>query len=79
MKKSFIKIIFSTIVLSLGFSSCKKNSGACKDCATYKYNGQNGDTFCVGDNDVETQAKFDAYVSYLRSQGYTVTQSKSCQ
>jgi hypothetical protein len=76
MKKNFLQIVMGALVLTLGLSSCKKDKN-CKSCATYTYDGKKG-TFCVGDADVETQAKFDDYVSYLKSEGYSVSTSEKC-
>jgi pyruvate formate-lyase activating enzyme-like uncharacterized protein len=76
MKKNFLQIVMGALVLTLGLSSCKKDKN-CKTCATYSYDGES-DTICVGEKGVETQAKFDEYVAYLKSEGYSVTTSEKC-
>lgn len=61
-KKMSLSILFATVAMALGLSSCKKE---CKSCVVY-----DGATYCVGetvDGDVITQA----YVDYLVTLGGT--------
>lgn len=78
MKKSLSKILFGTLAVSLGLSSCKKDKDEGKDCcATVTYEGDTY-TFCVGDDGM-TQAEFDAYVAfYKKMPGYSV-KTKKCK
>ena len=80
MKKSFFQIIMGALVLSLGISSCKKDDKKdenCIACATFT-DDYGTYTYCVGDEYAETQEEFDAYVAYLRAEGYTVKLSEKC-
>jgi hypothetical protein len=80
MKKNFFQIVLGALVLTLGFSSCKKDDkkNNCVDCATFT-DDYGTYTYCVGDGSVETQAKFDAYVAQLKADGYTVKTSEKCE
>ena len=76
MKKSFFQIAMGALVLTLGLSSCKKDKN-CTPCASYTYDGKK-QTFCVGEEGVETKAAFDAYVANLKAEGYSVNTSEKC-
>lgn len=73
----FFKTVTGAQTLSLGFMSCKKDKN-CVQCATYTDEEGVTYTFCVGEKDVETDAKFKAEVLYLRSEGYTVKYTEKC-
>jgi hypothetical protein len=80
MKKNFFQIVMGAFVLTLGLSSCKKDKN-CSDCVTISDPGGDisyTETYCLGDDKMETQAKFDAYVAKFKSNGYSVKTSKKC-
>ncbi len=64
-----------TLMITLGFTSCKKDKD-CADCFTATYGGDSY-TLCVGDDGL-TQAEFNDYVAYYKSEGYKVTTFKRC-
>jgi hypothetical protein len=76
MKKSFFQIVMGALVLTLGLSSCKKDKN-CTSCVTVSGSGNTG-TYCLGDEDMATQAEFDAYVAYFKSEGYSVKPFEKC-
>lgn len=77
MKKNFFQILMGTLMITLGFTSCKKDKDKdCVDCATLTYDGYSY-TVCVGDDGL-TQKEFNDYVAYYKSEGYKVRTFKRC-
>lgn len=58
MKSNLFSITLSSIVLLLGFSSCKKD---CEDCFSYN-DGNRTYTYC--ESDFDSRAEFETYRSY---------------
>ena len=71
-KKNIFLVAFAALTMSIGFSSCKKD----KNCATATYDGES-ECFCV--EDIGTRSEFDAYVKYLKSEGYKINYTNSCK
>jgi hypothetical protein len=92
MKKSFFQIVMGALVLSLGFTSCKKDEvkskiekekeeekeKICVDCIEFT-DDYGTYTYCVGDTYMETKEEFDSYVAYIQSVGYTVRPFEKCE
>lgn len=82
MKKNFFQIIMGSIAIALGLSSCKKDKEVHNNCVKcFSFTSDNLDTytFCIGDNNVETEARFNAYVAYIKDVGWDIRYSERCE
>lgn len=71
-KKNIFLVAFAALAMASGLSSCKKN----KDCVRVTYDG-GSECFCV--EDFDNRDAFDAYVKYLKSEGYKIDYTNACK
>lgn len=74
-RPSLLLFFFTTILFSLGVTSCKKD---CTDCFSYTDNYGTTYTYCETDSEFDTRAQYDAYITLIKAAGYAVNEFEQC-
>lgn len=71
-KQNFFLFILSSLMLSMGFSSCKD----CDNC--FRYTDDYGDTYTYCQSEFENEAQYEAYMTIIQAFGYTIEEFEIC-